>query len=47
MAKAKKISYVEPTAFMPKDIMEKHFGKGSTSSAKKTVKKPATKKTKK
>ena len=43
MAKTKKIVYSEPADYFPKEIREKHFGKGTTkkktAAKKKTVKK--------
>lgn len=41
MAKNDKITYSEPSGYLPKEIMEKFFGKQAT---KKTSKKPTSKK---
>lgn len=43
---AKQIKYTEPTGYFPKEIREKYFGKGKSTSTgtKKTVKKTGKKK---
>lgn len=39
MATKKTIKYREPDGYFPKEVREKHFGKGKKSTAKKTTKK--------